>query len=181
LIIFVKKGKFIMVRTIWILTLSALLCSLGCTSSKDPAVVLSPEASKYLLTTEPADAKAVAAAKKDVEDGAEVILVGRIGGSESPFVAGRASFTIVDTSLVPCSERPGDSCPTPWDYCCDTDQLPGSMAAIKVVDDAGKTLPIDAKTGLGLKELQTVVVRGKAKRDEAGNLSVLATGIFVKK
>jgi hypothetical protein len=29
--------------------------------------------------------------------------------------------------------------------------------------------------------LSTVVVKGKAKRDEAGNLTVLATGVFVKK
>lgn len=159
--------------------LAALLCA-GCNSASPPAVTLVPEAGKYLLKEEPADAKPVADTKKDAKDGDSVTLVGRIGGSEKPFVDGRASFTIVDTKLVPCSERPGDSCTTPWDYCCDTDQLPANMASIKLVDDAGKTLAVDAKTGLGLKELQTVVVQGKAKRDEAGNLSVLASGIFVK-
>jgi len=155
----------------------------GCASANNPggALTPSPEAAKYLLSAEPASAQAVAAAKKEVKDGDDVTLIGRIGGSESPFVSGRASFTIVDTGLVPCSERPGDTCATPWDYCCDTDQLPASTASVKVVDDAGKTLAIDAKSGLGLKELQTVVVKGKAKRDEAGNLSVSASGIFVKK
>jgi hypothetical protein len=34
---------------------------------------------------------------------------------------------------------------------------------------------------LGLTELQTVVVRGKAKRDEAGNLAVHLNGIFVRR
>jgi hypothetical protein len=167
--------------SLFILSGLALLTA-GCASSNTSAPVSpSPEAAKYLLSAEPAAAQPVAAAKKEAKDGDDVTLIGRIGGSDSPFVAGRASFTIVDTKLVPCSERPGDSCPTPWDYCCDTDQLPASTASIKVVDETGKTLAIDAKTGLGLKELQTIVVTGKAKRDEAGNLSVLASGIFVKK
>jgi hypothetical protein len=88
---------------------------------------------------------------------------------------------IVDPSLVPCSERAGDSCPTPWDYCCDTDRLAESKATIKFVDDHGDTLATDARQLLGLKELQHVTVRGQAKRDDAGNLTVLATGIYVKR
>jgi hypothetical protein len=167
-------------RFILTLPLFAAFACLGCNSSSQPTVALAPEAEKYLLKTEPAEAQPVATAKKDAKDGDSITLVGRIGGSESPFVNGRASFTIVDTKLVPCSERPGDSCTTPWDYCCDTDQLADCTAAVKLVDEEGKTLPVDAKTGLGLKELQTIVVQGKAKRDEAGNLSVLASGIFVK-
>ena len=39
----------------------------------------------------------------------------------------------------------------------------------------------DAKGLLKVKELTTVVVIGKALRDEAGNLTVLATGVYVKK
>jgi hypothetical protein len=50
---------------------------------------------------------------------------------------------------------------------------------IKVVDAAGGTVEQDARKLLGVKELQTVVVKGKAKRDEAGNLTVLATGVFI--
>jgi hypothetical protein len=151
----------------------------GCGSSNTTSVTVSPspEAAKYLLSAEPAAAVSVGDAKKEAKDGEDITLVGRIGGSESPIVEGRASFTIVDTKLAPCTE----GCPTPWDYCCDTDQLPENTASIKVVDEAGKTLPIDAKTGLGLKELQTIVVTGKAKRDDAGNLTVQASGIYVKK
>jgi hypothetical protein len=33
---------------------------------------------------------------------------------------------------------------------------------------------------LGAKELSTVVVKGKAKRDDAGNLTVLASGVYVR-
>ncbi len=52
---------------------------------------------------------------------------------------------------------------------------------IKVVDDAGSLLKADARELFKLKELQTVVIRGKAQRDEAGNLTVLADGVFVRK
>jgi len=49
------------------------------------------------------------------------------------------------------------------------------------VDENGQLVKAGAKNLLNVKELDTVVVRGKAKRDEAGNLTVLATGVFVRK
>lgn len=164
------------------LVLGSLALAIGCSSSSPTGNSASPPAgvAQYFLTAEPAAAKSVVDAKKSAQDGEEVTLVGRIGGSESPFVSGRASFTVVDLSLVPCSERPGDSCKTPWDYCCDTDTLPSSTAVVKIVDGEGKTVAKDAQKDLGMKELQTVTVKGKAKRDEAGNLVVLASAVFVK-
>lgn len=136
--------------------------------------------SKYLLASEPAGPLSVIEARKSAKDSAEIVLLGRIGGDVKPWVEGRASFLIVDESLKPCSEIPGDDCETPWDYCCDTDRLPKAKATIKFVNDKGETLPTDARQLLGVKELQRVIVQGKAKRDDAGNLVVLASGIFVK-
>jgi hypothetical protein len=49
------------------------------------------------------------------------------------------------------------------------------------VDENGSLVKANAKGLLNVKELSTVVVKGKAKRDDAGNLTVLATGVFVKK
>lgn len=131
----------------------------------------------YLLGERPADVQPVALARKDATDGGELAVIGRIGGDVNPWVEGRAAFTIVDPKLEPC--QPGEGCPTPWDYCCSTDQLPENKALVKIVDAAGDTVEQDAKSLLGVKELQTVVVKGKAKRDEAGNLTVLASGIFI--
>jgi hypothetical protein len=54
------------------------------------------------------------------------------------------------------------------------------MATIKFVDDQGQTIATDARDLLGVKELQRVTVRGRAKRDEAGNLTVLASGIHIQ-
>lgn len=133
--------------------------------------------SRILASEQPADAKPVAEVQKSAENGGEVTILGRIGGAVDPWVAGRAAFTIVDPKLKPC--QPDEGCPTPWDYCCSTDQLPKNRALIKVVDDTGNTLEHDAKSLLDLKELQTVVVKGTAKRDDAGNLTVLATSVYV--
>jgi hypothetical protein len=145
------------------------------TTSTAPAA--SAAGAEVLLHEQPADAQPVGAVRESAEDGIEVTILGRIGGGENPWVDGRAAFTIVDPKIEPC--KPGEGCPTPWDYCCSTDQLPQHRALIKVVDAAGGTVERDARQLLGVKELQTVVVKGIAKRDEAGNLTVLADRVFV--
>lgn len=132
---------------------------------------------EVLLKAQPADAKPVGDVRKSAEDGAAVTILGRIGGDTNPWVEGRAAFTIVDPKLEPC--KPDEGCPTPWDYCCSTDQLPTHRALIKIVDGAGDTVEQDARKLLGVRELQTVMVRGQAKRDSAGNLTVLASGVYV--
>ncbi len=136
---------------------------------------------EILLTSEPAGAEEVIKARESAQNDEEVVIVGRIGGSENPWVDGRAVFSIVDNSLKACSDIPGDGCEKPWDYCCETDKLPTAMALIKVVDEDGTLIKEDARKLLNLKELQTVVVKGKAKRDDTGNLTVFANGIFVRK
>ena len=163
---------------------AAALGIIGCGANSGipagPAAVPSAAPNQaYLLPEAPTDAKPVVEVREAAKDGDEVTITGRVGGAVDPWVAGRASFLIVDPSLVPCSERPDDHCPTPWDYCCDSDRLPQSMATIKIVDEAGQTVPQDAKSLLGLKELARVTIRGQAKRDEAGNLVVLAKQIHI--
>lgn len=148
----------------------------GCGQSKtgSSTAVNSP----YRLATEPAGAKGVKLARKDAKDADEVTLVGRIGGDANPWIQGQAAFLIVDSELKPCADDEG--CPTPWDYCCSMDLLPENKAMVKIVDGSGKTVATDARELLGVKELQTVVVHGRAKKDEGGNLTILADGIFVR-
>ncbi|QDT52772.1 hypothetical protein Pan44_07840 [Caulifigura coniformis] len=171
-----------------LLALGSTLSVGGCSSStpeakKDAAVEAplkpSPEGEKLILAAMPEQHQTVVQAREKVKDGDEVAVLGRIGGSTDPWVKGRAAFQIVDPTLVPCNEIEGDSCETPWDYCCDTDRLPKSMATVKFVDESGKTLETDARKLLGVKELMSVVVKGKAQRDEAGNLTVLASSVYV--
>ncbi len=169
----------------WLLLLLAGLLAAGCSQNRGPAD--SPGDSKdetasgaeYLLSEAPTGVKCVIEARKDSKDGDEVVVVGRIGGNKNPWIEGRAGFWIIDPSFKPCNEKDDDDCPTPWDYCCDSqEELRKGMATIKVVDRQGRTVAVDARKLLGVKELQTVIVRGRAKRDSEGNLTILASGIY---
>jgi hypothetical protein len=51
---------------------------------------------------------------------------------------------------------------------------------VMVVDDAGRVVRQDARRMVGVKELDTVVVHGKAKCDKAGNVTILASKIYVR-
>ena len=169
-------------------TFSALLLGgclfMGCSDStesnadaKDDSANSSPNAT-YLLTEKPADAWGVGAAREKVKDQGEVTLIGRIGGSADPFVGSLAAFTIVDPKVEHCSADEG--CPTPWDYCCTQDQVKDNIATIKFVGEDGQPVGQSAKQLLGVKELDTVVVQGQAKRDDNGNLTVLARKGYVE-
>jgi hypothetical protein len=170
---------------IWGLLVVAGGLAVGCSKTvPQPAQTGAADAAKapesaYLLTEKPADAQGVALARKNEAGDDEVTVEGLIGGSEAPFVEGMAAFTIVDPAVQPCSADEG--CPMPWDYCCNTDQLKDSMAMVKIVGADGKTVSKDARELLGVKELSKVVVRGKAKQDEQGNLTVLADKVYVAK
>jgi hypothetical protein len=163
--------------------LAAVVLISGCTSKNEPAGSMrgpAPEAKRadFLLKEEPPGALGVKAARADCKDGDAVVVVGRIGGDKKPWIDGRAGFWIVDASLKSCDQN-NENCETPWDYChMPKEELRQHVATVKVVDDQGATVPVDARQLLGVKELQTVVVRGQAKRDEKGNLTVLATGIY---
>jgi hypothetical protein len=148
----------------------------------DSALVVAaePAATKgLLLKEEPKDAKEVKAVRAKAKHGEDVVVVGRIGGRKNPWIKNAAAFSIVDTSLKSCDQIPGDTCPYPWDYCCEAD-LGKSTVFVTFVDDAGKLVKQDARKLLKVKELQTVVIEGKVKRDKANNVSIVASKIFVR-
>jgi hypothetical protein len=145
------------------------------TDAKDTAV-----RDKYILKEEPKESVGVLQAREKAKDKDDVVVIGRIGGRINPWVKGAAAFSIVDTSLKACNERPGDTCPTPWDFCCEVD-LGKSTVLVTLLDEkTGQTLKQDAREALKLKELQTVVVQGKARRDSKGNISIAASHLFVR-
>ena len=132
-----------------------------------------------MLASQPAGAKGVAEVRQSAKDGDEVVVTGRVGGDAEPFIDGAAAFTIVDPALQPCPADEG--CPTPWDYCCDVDKTAANKAMVKVVDEQGRTVTTDARKLLNVEPLSEVVVHGRAKRDDAGNLTVLADGVYVSR
>ena len=171
----------------WYTVPLVLVLAAGCTQQGNPSGSAADkhganEKGQYLLTQEPAGAKGVKDVRKEAKDGDEVVVVGRIGGSVKPFVEGRVAFTMVDPSIKACSERAEDPCETPWDFCCEAkEDLAQATILVKLVDKEGKPVPEDAQKFLGLKPLQTLIVRGRAKRDaEGGSTAILADGLYVR-
>jgi hypothetical protein len=157
-----------------------VVVALGCQpKSADTGNVSTASAgSSFLASSEPTGAIPVGEAREKTEDGQEVTLVGRIGGSSKPFVEGLAAFTIVDPKVPFCA--PDEGCPTPWDYCCQTDSVKSNIATVKLISAEGALVNKSARELLNVKELTTVVVQGRAKRDDQGNLTVSANQVFVR-
>lgn len=136
------------------------------------------EGDAYRLAETPEDAQDVIPVRKEAKDKQDVVVVGRIGGRANPWIKGAAAFSIVDRSLTPCNEIEGDTCSTPWDYCCEAN-LPKATVLVMFVDEDGNMVKQDARELLGVKELDSVTLVGRAKRDQAGNVTVLASKVFV--
>jgi hypothetical protein len=175
-----------MLRFQSVMALLALALIAGCSNEPESTsgtggagVGPSDAGQAYILSSEPDGAVDVIAAREDAENDADIVVVGRIGGQVDPWVEGLAAFTIVDESLADCSQIEGDSCPTPWDYCC-ASGVAEARTLVKFVDESGEVVETDAKELLGLTELQTVVVQGKAQVDADGNLTILASKVFVR-
>ncbi len=177
--------KFILIITM-ILGFS-LLSLAGCQSGDDKkeAKKTDYDSSKFLLSAEPEGGQHVQAAMETVKDKEDIVIIGRIGGRLDPWIENRAAFSIVDPALKACSDETEDgetcSCKTPWDYCCETDKLPNAMTLVKFVEADGKVVKHGAQEIFEIKELQTVVIQGKAARDDQGNLTILASGMYVRK
>jgi hypothetical protein len=135
-----------------------------------------------LVKEAPAGAKSVAEAKKDAKEGDEIVVRGRIGGSRpGGFTEGRAQITIIDAVLPICSERPNDTCPWPWDYCCESkEDITKNAATVQVFGPDGKVLPADLKGQNGMDNTTFVVVKGKVGKRDGGNLLVNASAIYVE-
>ncbi|MFP6621406.1 MAG: hypothetical protein VB877_18830 [Pirellulaceae bacterium] len=159
-----------------ILTILLLATLVGCT--KGTSNTSSIDGSQYQLTSEPTGAIDVLKLRSTAANDDAVVVVGRIGGAQ-PWIEGLAAFTLVDSSLLACNEIENDSCETPWDYCCEP-HLATKQTLIKVVNQQGQPVEVGAQELLKLKELQTVVVQGKVKLDASGNMSILASGIYIR-
>lgn len=133
---------------------------------------------KLIVSIEPTPTSNVIETKSKVKDGEEVIVHGRV----KDFVKGYAVFTIADTSMKACVDNPEESCPTPWDYCCNPkEKIQKSVATVQLTSDGTTPIKTEIEGFRGLQRLSSyVTVKGKAKRDEAGNLTIIASNLFIK-
>lgn len=154
--------------------LSLLLVLSACSSETAPAPASKGGALEPFLAASPeASSVPVLAARASAKPGEELVLKGRV----KDFVGGLAAFTLIDPSLLACSDEGDpmeDSCKTPWDYCC----IPGKevAAACATVEfrDGSGLLKESLEGFHGLAHLDTVIVRGTAELDPTGNLTLVA-------
>lgn len=135
-----------------------------------------------ILTEAPAGAITITEARKNPTPGTEVVISGKVMGDKRPFVEDFALVTLGDpTRITSCDLRPGDTCETPWDVCCDEpDVITASIATVQVVGKDGLPVPKGLKGLAGMKELSSLVVQGVvAEGSNENNLLINATGIHV--
>jgi hypothetical protein len=101
-----------------------------------------------------------------------------VTGRAMDFVDGRSAFRMIDASLKSCADIGGkDHCETPWDYCCE-DPASRNAATITVeLRESGNLLPSSVRGFHGLDHLTMVTVAGTVTKDDAGNLTLVATGV----
>ncbi len=167
------------ITCLYLAAVTATIAGCGSTQADSTSSEGQVDGSEYLLAAEPDGVQNVIDFLKDAQNGDDVVVVGRVGGDVNPWIEGLAAFNIADLSLKECGDCEGETCPTPWDYCCEP-ELSTGLTLVKVVDGNGKVVAHGAQELLKIKELQTVVIQGRASRDEAGNVSLLAAGVYVR-
>jgi hypothetical protein len=173
------------VRNISYVALAVLMTVItaGCgqTASNDSPQSISVDKTKYLLTEEPEGAVGVIMARKQAKDQDEIVLVGRIGGKKDPWFKDRAAFVMIDASMMLVADgtdaTAGEIC---LDDCC-ASLLAGCTTLVKVVDENGTVLPINAQSLLDAGENDMIVVRGRVQRKDKDSFSVIANGVYVRR
>jgi hypothetical protein len=121
----------------------------------------------------------------------DCVVIGQIGGMPNvwpethpdfPWYRGQASFFLVDSKIAAqfASHAKKHGANHNCSFCQSLARKNASaIAVVNLTDEQGKTLRIDSRELLGLKENSTVVVRGKAKLMSGRLLVIEADGIHL--
>lgn len=132
--------------------------------------------------------------KKDAPQTRDVVITGQIGGMPNiwpqlhptfPWYDGQASFFLVDSKIAAQFETHAKQHGGASHNCAFCQALAeknaNAIAVVSFVDEKGEIIRTDARELLGLKENQTVVIRGKARLLGGAMLVVDADGIFTSR
>jgi hypothetical protein len=174
------RTKTILGLALALALLSAGACSKKAATGGSTAASASKLPEHFYLEAAPAGAKPVGEVKATAKTGDPVVVTGRVGGGTDVFVEGVAVFKLVDASLKPCNEDgPEDHCATPWDYCCVAPEtLKGNTLTVEVAE-GDQPIRENVRGFHHLDHLRTVTVKGVARKDAAGNVAVVASGVHV--
>ncbi len=160
----------------WIAFVLLLLTGIGCSREFAASSAIAPEAEKIMMSMEPSGALSIKEAHASSDSGTTTVVVGRIGGTAKPFVDGLAVFNIVDLSVEGCESDP--HCRAPCNL--PPEELKVSTALVKLIGDNGSVIPRDTRELLPVSNSSIVVVHGRTKRNDHGNLTILAKKVFVR-
>lgn len=138
------------------------------------------EGSKYLLKSEPRDAKTPTDVKESVSEPTVLAIAGRIdAGDMEPFQDGVASFMISqlpDSSHAESDPQHADNCPF-----CKRKLKNAPKAVVRILDGSGNVMSVDARQLLGVSKGDVVVVQGLATYLKPVNtVQIDAEGIFIR-
>ena len=160
---------------------AALLLAAGCTQQATQAGSPSVQNGRqFQLSREPRGAIGILDARGRDVDGQELVLIGKIGGVTNPWVKGYASFIVSDTTAANVAgHKHADGCDCK--FCKQKHRAADSIAVVEIVDRDGKVIRVGAQQLLGLKAGQTVVVRGRARVDSLGCMTLSARGVYIRR
>jgi len=187
-----------------ILVLAAVLAPLAVVVNSYAAGSLDPASQRSRLTMkeEPKDAQqivfvqktmAAAQTKANPNETREVTVVGQIGGMPNvwpdlhptfPWYEKQASFFVVDKKIAGTFAEHAKHHGGNSSNCAFCQSLAAknatAVAVINLVDENGEIIRVDARELLGLKENQTVVIRGKARLLGGSMLVIDADGVYAR-
>ncbi|MCG8650382.1 MAG: hypothetical protein MI861_11155, partial [Pirellulales bacterium] len=149
-------------KLLWLFALCGI-AALGCDTKQAATNSGSPQSGggKYVLKSEPADPQTPTDIKESVTKPTLIAVAGRIdAGDIEPFQDGVASFMI--SQLPDASHAEGD--PEHADNCpfCKRKLKNAPKVVVRILDDGGKVMPVDARQLLGVAKGDVVVVQGMA-------------------
>ena len=164
-------------RMPWVWATLVVVLTVGCSQQDEVSHGPTADGARFTLAAEPDGATGVVSLREAAQNDEPVVVVGRIGGGVKPWVAGRAAFMLADASFQPSCQD--EACEAGCPHCAE--EAADCTVLVKFMDAAGRVLPVDARSCWGCSDQDMVVVQGRTRRDESGNLSVLAEGIYVRR
>jgi hypothetical protein len=83
-------------------------------------------------------------------------------------------FILGDDSLETCDEKHGDSCPTPWDACCeDRQKIVASTISVQIIDHNGTIIDGTLDGVNGIKAGKRVKVKGRVSNKSTAQSFIL--------
>ena len=155
---------------------SLLLFAMGCSdNTTDQPTIVQAVLPAHILSNEKWDpAISVQKAREIITTGKTLTVEGFIGGRKKPFTQSKAMFILGDDSLKTCDEIPGDSCPTPWDVCCeDPRKISSSTLSVQILDENGSLLSGTLEGVAGIEAGKRIKVQGTVSTNSSTQAMVL--------